>query len=203
MKFFTRVAVLFYVSLVMVVCCLVSLFLLNMVSLQDTFILLQVIYTDESLQTIVAGVVCVLLLINYLVYRGFSVNTRKEKIIAFDNPSGRVSVSLFALEDLVKRMLAKMSEVKEARSGITVSKKGLYVKIRITLCSEVNIPEITSRVQEMVKSKIQDTIGIDEPVNVAIYVGKIIPMNIKDKREDKEEEQEKLETNIPFQGYRA
>ena len=145
-----------------------------------------------------------MLLFNFLFYRLFSINARRERVIAFDNPSGRVSVALDALEELLRRMITKSPEIKEAKVALRASKKGLYVKIRMVLCAEVNIPEITSKVQELSRRKIQDIIGLDEPVNVTVYIGKILPDRVKEKRSSKKEEiEEKSETTIPFQGYRA
>ena len=109
-----------------------------------------------------------------------------------------------ALEELLRRMITKSPEIKEAKVALRASKKGLYVKIRMVLCAEVNIPEITSKVQELSRRKIQDIIGLDEPVNVTVYIGKILPDRVKEKRSSKKEEiEEKSETTIPFQGYRA
>jgi len=58
-------------------------------------------------------------------------------------------------------------------------------------------------VQTYTVKKIQDTIGIDETVNVAIYVGKILPEKIKQKQHSQEKQNDKPEPNIPFHGYRA
>jgi len=76
--------------------------------------------------------------------------------------------------------------------------------VKLILRAEGSIPEVTSRVQDSVKRKIQDTIGIDEPIDVAIYVGKILPDQGKEKRQSKKEDAPKEpEQNVPFQGYRA
>jgi len=77
------------------------------------------------------------------------------------------------------------------------------VTLRLSLCAEVNIPEITARVQETVKEKIQNIVGIDEPVTVMIYIGKIfVPATTKsDSRDAGGKGNDSL--NVPFQGYRA
>jgi uncharacterized alkaline shock family protein YloU len=144
-----------------------------------------------------------MLLLNYVFYRAFTVNIRKEKTIAFDNPAGRVSVSLWAIEDLVKRVVGRIPEIREVRSKISASKKGLLIKIKLILRAEESIPEVTSRVQELVKRKVQDTIGIEEPMEIAIFVGKILSDQGKDKFAQKEESKKGSDQNIPFQGYRA
>jgi len=147
---------------------------------------------------------CALLFLNFVFYRAFTVNIHKEKTIAFDNPAGRVSVSLVAIEELTKRIISRVSEVREVKSKISVSKKGLLIKIKLILRAEGSIPEVTSRVQELVKRKVQNTIGLDEPIEVAIYVGKILPDQGKEKQLPKKEgPQKEPQQNVPFQGYRA
>ena len=204
MKFLTRIAVLFYVTLIMFLSSFILLFVLNYIDMQNIVHLFTVIYYDEALRMAFAGGACALLFLNFIFYRAFTVNIHKEKTIAFDNPAGRVSVSLVAIEELTKRVISRTPEVREVKSKISVSKKGLQIKIKLILRAEGSIPEVTSRVQELVKRKIQDTIGLDEAIEVAIYVGKILPDQGKEKRPSKKEEpQKEPQRNVPFQGYRA
>lgn len=204
MKFLTRIAVLFYVTFVLFLSAFVLLFVLNYIEIQNVLNMLTIVYYDEAFRMVFALAACALLFLNYIFYRAFTVNIHREKTIAFDNPAGRVSVSLGAIEDLTKRIVSRISEVREVRSKISASKKGLQIKIKLILRAEGSIPEVTSRVQDLVKKKIQDTIGLDEPIEVAIFVGKILPDQGKEKHASKKEESEKKsEQNIPFQGYRA
>lgn len=203
MRFFTRIAVLFYVTLVMFLGTAIVLFVFNYLSFDQVSLYLRAIYTDQDLRFIFGIVGIVFLLLNFLFYKMFSVNVHKEKIIAFDNPSGRVSVSLIALEDLIKRLLFKMPEINEVKPSITASKKGLVVKLRVVFSAEVNIPESTSKVQEAVKRKVHDTIGLDEEVSVSVYVGKILSSTTKEKpAKIKPEESGTNDPEVPFRGYR-
>ena len=112
---------------------------------------------------------------------------------------------MVALEDLLKRVLIKLREVKEIRPFIFASKKGIDVSIRLVLVSDVNIPELTAKVQEISKKKIQDTVGLEEPITIEIYISKILSEKAKPKKPGDEEELEEdiPSTNIPFRGYRA
>lgn len=205
MNFFTRIAMLFYVTLVLVIGCFGLIIALNLADVDVIQQYMLFFYGDENLRIILGSVTGIILFMNFMFYQMFSVNTHKEKIIAFDNPSGRVSVSLYALEDLVKRMLTRLPEIKDVRAGIKATKKGLQIRARLVLKNEVNIPELTSKLQEMVKNKVHDTIGLDEPVNVAIYIGKILPDRAKEKQVTKEDlgEGDIKAPDVPFQGYRA
>jgi uncharacterized alkaline shock family protein YloU len=199
--FFRRLTVLFYVTIILFIGSFMALFSLNWINIDDLYAMTSMLYRDKDLRLIIGIVSGIILFCNFLFYQYFSVNVHRDKIIAFDNPSGRVSVSLTAMEDLVRRVLLRLNEVRDGKVRITASKKGLDVKIRLVMKSEVNIPELTARVQEKVRRKIQDTIGLEEAVNVAIYVGKILPERIKEK--PAEEQEQPPAPSVPFRGYRA
>lgn len=205
MKLIIRTAVLLYVVMVLFICVFTMFFVLNQLDLVKIFDLLNYVQYDENLQIIVASLVGYLVFMNYICYHQvLKANTDEKKVIAFDNPGGRVSVALIAIEDLIKRIIGRFSEVREVKSKVWASKKGLHIKIKLILRAEGSIPEVTSRVQDTVKRKIQDTIGIDEPIEVAIFVGKILSDQGREKHQHKKEDTKKeSEPNVPFQGYRA
>lgn len=204
MNLFTRAAILFYVTIILFLGCFAILYVLNVLSYKDIADLLYITYLDDNLRIAVGCVAAGLLFINFILYRQLDVNAHKEKIIAFDNPSGRVRVALVALEDLIRRTISRFPEVKESKVDIRASKRVLSVKIRLVLCSEVNIPELTSIVQETAKRKIQDIIGLDEPLNISVYISKILGDVVKDKKSGKKEDpEERPGVQVPFQGYRA
>ncbi len=204
MNLFTRAAILFYVTIILFLGCFAILYVLNVLSYKDIVDLLYITYLDDNLRIAVGCIAAGLLFINFILYRQLDVNAHKEKIIAFDNPSGRVRVALVALEDLIRRTISRFPEVKESKVDIRASKRILNVKIRMVLCSEVNIPELTSIVQETAKRKIQDIIGLDEPLNISVYISKILGDVVKEKRSGKKEDsEERSGVQVPFQGYRA
>ena len=204
MEFLKRIAILFYVTMVLFFSVFILLFVLNYIDIRHVQQLLAMIYTDEKLRIICAATSAGFLLFNYVFYRIFNVNSRRGGVIAFDNPSGRVNVSLQAIEDMIKRVINKTPEVKEVKSKISASKKGLAIKITLILRAEGSIPEITSRVQELVKKRVQEAIGLEEPIDVAIHVGKILSDGGVEKRPSRREDPPKeSQGNVPFPGYRA
>ena len=96
-----------------------------------------------------------------------------EKIIAFENPEGQVTVSLSAIEDFIKKSVRQMPEVKEMRSNVTASKKGINITCKATIYADSNIPETTERIQSIVKSKVHDMLGVEETINIKIHIIKI------------------------------
>ncbi len=203
MRLFTRFAILFYVAVISIVCGCIILFATRTIQLDEVFHYLILIYEDPVINLITIGSSLLVVLFSFLFARIVYGSQQKEKNIAFDNPSGRVSVSLGAVEDLVRRMIQKVEEVKEVRPSIIASKKGIEIESRLVLRSDVNIPQMTSRLQDMVKNKIQEILGIEESVHVRIHIVKIINEQPKAKAKKKiEEKKEEEEPAVPFQGYR-
>jgi uncharacterized alkaline shock family protein YloU len=117
-------------------------------------------------------------------------NLQREKTIAFDNPSGRVTISLSAIEDFIKRTSTNIPEVKELRASVTASKKGVHVKNRVVVYSDANIPEATERIQSVLKHKIQEMLGIEEAINIKVHIAKIASRETKESKTPKIEERE-------------
>ncbi len=199
MKLLTHLAVLFYVTIILFLGCFLLLFAFNAIDFPYLVKILKVSYTDHNLRIILGILGVVILVKNFIYAQAISDRKQREKTIAFDNPSGRVTVSLMAMEDLVRRVTLRSPEVKDIKTNIIATKRGLDVSARLTLQSDVNIPDITSNLQETIKRKIQDTIGLEEPVNVRIHVMKIAVDDLKAKISEKKT----AERSMPFQGYRA
>jgi uncharacterized alkaline shock family protein YloU len=123
---------------------------------------------------------------------------QREKTIAFSTSSGEVTIALSAVEDLIRRLSGIIPEIKELRPDVIATKKGIIADLRVVLRSEANIPELTSRLQEIVSSKIQEVLGVEEEIIIKIHVAKIISAEEKEK---KRKEIGKEEPTIPFSGY--
>ncbi len=89
MKLLKRLAVLFYVTMMLFLSSFILLFVLNFIEVRGVLSFLSIIYVDETLRILFAIISGVLLLINFIFYRTFTVNIRQGRTIAFDNPSGR------------------------------------------------------------------------------------------------------------------
>ena len=204
MRFWARLGLFFYMLIVWLLSFAIAIFVLHWpVGFQDIQDILWNVYNDDKLRVIFGAVALLLLIKNHFYSRAIIGVQQKEKNIAFNNPSGRVSVSLAAMEDLIRRLVARIPEVKEARPLVIKSSKGLDITVRLILNTETSIPEMTARLQDLIKRKIEDTIGIDEPVIVKIDVIKII-LEDRTKRNKNPKETANLDDpNVQFQGYRA
>jgi len=202
MRFFSTIGVLFYTLVLSMLGGLIIGFTLHLVKLEQVIVLLTTSYADVNLRIVVGLTGLLLIFISTSFAQLILGRFQKEKTIAFTNPSGQVSVSLSAVEDLVQRLAAHLPEVKEVRPDVVVNKKGIQVELRIVLKSEVNIPDFTLRMQEMIKGRVQDILGVEEEVNVRIHIAKIISKKDEKRRDEPEPPSSDSEhPTVPFKGY--
>ncbi len=206
MRFISRIATQFYILIMLFFSVATLFFVFQVIPLHDVSSFLEVAYSDNNLRLVIGGIAILLILINYIFATIISGNHLREKTIAFDNPSGRVTISLVALEDMLRRTILRMPEVKELRPNVVATKKGLFITVRLVRRSDVSIPEVTSRIQETIKRKIQDTVGLEETISVKIHVTRIVTsdeIRSKKPQEPKFFEDDIKTSNYPFRGYRA
>ncbi len=187
MRLFNTIAVLFYTLIFSVIGGLLIALSLHIFSPDAILNILTQIYQTNNLRLITGLTGLLLILINISVAQITIGRLQKEKTIAFENPFGRVTVSLSAIEDFIKRLAYKLTEIKEIRSNVIASKTGIEVAVRTVLYSDVNIPEATERIQNIIKSRLQDMLGIEETIIIKVHVSKIVG---REKSQSKKEEKE-------------
>ena len=115
-----------------------------------------------------------LILINISIAQLSMGKLQRHKTIAFENPHGEVTLSLSAIEDYIKKLTHKMPEIREVKSSISVGKSGLEVIAKAVLYSDVNIPEVTEKMQNAIRMRLEEMLGIEETVTIKVHVAKIV-----------------------------
>ena len=151
----TRLAIVFYVSIIWCTSLAVVLFELHVLEINTVEQILAVLYNDNKARAVVVIIACGIVFISILLEDLIYGRRRRERNIVFDNPGGPVAVSLAALEDLIKRLSMQVPEVKEIRPSVLAIKKGLDIDIKLVLRAETNIPDLTARLQDLVRRKIE------------------------------------------------
>ncbi len=196
MNIFKSLIILLYLALYLVIGGALIILALNIFSLDQIIEGVNFLYSDQNLKLAMGVIGIMFILIGILSAQISFGKMQREKTIAFENPDGQVVVSLTAIEDFIKRMVKEMPQVKELKSTVTAGKKGIDVISRATLFSDSNIPEITEKIQSMIKTKLLEMLGIEEAISIKIHVAKLLH------RGGKEEITEPKETSrhIPFRG---
>ncbi|MFC1753468.1 alkaline shock response membrane anchor protein AmaP [Thermoproteota archaeon] len=201
----SSIFIVFYIIVSVVVGMAFVGFSLHLIELEEVIFQVNQLHSSLNGRIALGATGASLVLLGFLFAQTVSSRREREKTIAFDNPSGQVTITLFAVEDLIRRLGLEMPEVKELRPDVVATKKrGLQVKIRLILKSAVNIPEFTTRLQDMVQHRIHETLGVDEEIAVTIHIAKILtkPEKIKQKSENSKKlpEIESQEIHAPYQG---
>lgn len=196
MRIFTVLGVIFYAGVIILVGISLVIFSLNLLQVQDISNLLSFAQVNNNLRIIIGLSGVLLILISLSFAQLILGRLQREKTIAFTTSTGEVTIALSAVEDLIRRLAGIIPEIKELRPDVIATKKGIIVDLRVVLKREANIPELTSRLQEITKSKIQEVLGVEEQITVKIHIAKIVGLEDKKKREF-----EKEEPTVPFSGY--
>jgi uncharacterized alkaline shock family protein YloU len=199
MKFITVLGIFFYTIISFIIGGFLIAFALDWLKVQDIYSILG--YMQLNLNSkIITGLAGFLLVIISVSFAQIILGRmEKEKTIAFNTPTGQVTIALAAVEDLIKRLTQNFSEIKELRPNVIASKKGVEVDLRVVLFSEVNIPELTTHLQDVIKTKIQGMLGIEEQITVKVHIAKIITYGEKKKIPAAPPSEETLP---PYSGYR-
>ena len=197
MKFILSLGIIFYTIVFFLIgACLIAI-ALNRLSPQDIYKLVEFMQLNLNSRIITGLIGALLIIINIGLGQLILGRIEKEKTIAFNTPTGQVTIALQAVEDLIKRLTQHFSEIKEMRPDVIASKRGVEVNLRVILQSEANIPDLTSHLQEMIKTRIQEMLGIEEQITVKVHIVKIITSEGKGKMPVSASE----ETIPPFSSY--
>jgi uncharacterized alkaline shock family protein YloU len=198
MRVFTVLGILFYTAVLVLIGIVLIIFSLNMLQPQDIASMIGYIEYSVNSRIIIGLSGTLLILISFSFAQLILGRLQREKTIAFTTSSGEVTIALSAVEDLIKRLTGIIPEIRELRPDVIATKKGIVVDLRVILKSEANIPELTARLQEITRTKIQEALGLEEQIIIRIHVTKIVFGEDKDR---KKRESEKQEPPIPFGGY--
>ncbi|MFA5007723.1 MAG: alkaline shock response membrane anchor protein AmaP [Candidatus Omnitrophota bacterium] len=99
---------------------------------------------------------------------------RRERAIVSESNYGKVSITLFAIEDMLRNMLETEKGFSHAKPKVCSGKRGVNVVIRGNLNSEVNFPTFTKEVQEKVREKLLNLFGEEKDIKVKIEIKKMI-----------------------------
>ena len=191
MRFFSKIIVFFYTLIFVIIGVCLIFIALHMEGRYDLSILINPLLDFANLY-IVVGLSGVLLILVTLSLANFSFKKfQAEKTIGYATNEGQVIISLGAIEDFIRRLTQQLPDVKELRSSVFVTRRGIEIESRVILWSTSNIPNITEKIQSVIQSQVQELLaGIDKAVIVNVYVIKITPRN--------QEKNKKSKPEIPF-----
>ena len=198
MRMFSVLGVLFYACVLILIGAGLIVFSFNLFRPEEINNIINYIMATFNARLIIGLSGFLLVLVSFSFAQLILGRFQREKTIAFTTASGEVTIALSAVEDLIKHLVFIIPEIKELRPDVIATKKGILVNLKVVLKSGASIPDVTARLQDATKTKIQEALGLEEDIIIRIHIIKIIAKEEKDK---KRKEIEKEEPNIPFSGY--
>lgn len=195
----TALSIMFYTIIFALLGSIAIAFATHLIDLNEFIQQLIFMYHDVRMRAVAGLSGIIFILLSFAAAQIITGKIQREKTIAFSNPNGQVTVTLSAVEDLIKRLANQLPELKDTKAIVRATKKGIDINLRVILRSETSIPDFTARLQDMISSKVQEVFGIDEPIVVKIHVAKIISSEDKSK---KKTEKETDDIPIPYQGIK-
>lgn len=144
----------------------------------------ELLFGTEFLASVIGGG---MLLLGLIVIFVAVQNVRPEQAISIQNPEGEVRITFGAIEELLKKASCRIEGIGELKPKVNAGKKGLEIYNRISVEAGASIPEITTRIQDVIKAQIKGVLGIDEIGTIRTYVNKIIT-----EETDKDEKNESI-----------
>jgi len=139
-----------------------------------------------------AGLLLIFLCLRYM--QASLRRLRRNKSITFESDEGKVSITLVAIEDMLKKMLEAKTEVSKIKPKVLLRKKGIEIIASGVLTTEVNLVEFTKEIQKQIKEKVHALLGEDKQVQVNLEIKKIALSKKDLATENKEPE-------VPFRNY--
>jgi len=174
MRIFNKIIVFFYTLIFSLIGGCLIIFAFHLAGRYDLSVPLEYIRNYPNLHWIILLSGILLILVS-LSLASFSFKRfQAEKTIGYATNGGQVIISLGAIEDFIRRLTQHLPEVKELRSEVFVTRRGIEIESRVILWSTSNIPDITEKIQSIIKGQVQNLLsGIEKPVLVNVHVTKI------------------------------
>ncbi|MBI5872924.1 MAG: alkaline shock response membrane anchor protein AmaP [Candidatus Omnitrophica bacterium] len=196
----TALSILFYTVVFAFIGTIAIAFAFHLIDLSDIIMKLGYLYDDTRMRLITGLSGILFIMLSFAASGVITGKIQREKTIAFSNPNGQVTITLSAVEDLIRRLANQLTEIRDAKAIVKATKKGIDIRMRVVLRSETNIPDFTARLQDLISGKIQEVFGIDEPIIVRIHVAKIATSEEKSKKKPEKTSVEDIQ--IPYSGMK-
>jgi len=135
---------------------------IHLVSLDDALKAVTELY-GEPLRSLQAGLMGFLFIFVGLSFAKFLIkNTRGDDALVFHGENGTITISVSAIEDLVRKVLRKFEVIKGAKIKTVIQEKTLSLRIKLVVWAGVLIPEVIREVQEEIRVRLEKMLGIPE-----------------------------------------
>jgi uncharacterized alkaline shock family protein YloU len=173
MIFFKKLGVLIYAILMLCAGLVLVLISANVISADQWNTVLNTAKENLYSQAALAAIGGIFVIIGITAPLRVGRKLNKNRLIAFQNPEGEVTISLSAIEDYVRKVAGTVSDIKDIRSRVSTGRRGINIVCDAAIYSGANIPEVTEKMQQVLKNKLSGMLGVEAKINVKMNISKI------------------------------
>ena len=147
---------------------------LRLFSLEDFFFKTNYLIYSSLINQIVLGLAGVLLifLAIYLIWQKAQIDKGNLSLVQ-KTSFGEIKISLGSIIRLALKVVKGMTEIMETRPEVNILKSGgINIDLHLSVKQDVNIPELSEKVQRKLKEYLLETSGI-ETKEIKIHIDKI------------------------------
>ncbi len=147
---------------------------LRLFSLESFFFKTNYLIYSSFINQIVLGLVGVLLifLAIYLIWQKTQIDKGNLSVVQ-KTSFGEIKISIGSIKRLALKVIKGMAEIRETRPEVNILKSGgINIDLHLSVKQDVNIPELSEKVQRKLKEYLLETSGI-ETKEIKIHIDKI------------------------------
>ncbi len=81
-------------------------------------------------------------------------------VVLAETSLGQVKVSFQAIESLVEKVVSQFNGIRDVKPRIITVPQGVGIQVRASVTPDVNLPEVSGEIQNRIKERIQEVMGI-------------------------------------------
>jgi len=106
--------------------------------------------------------------------------SNKDELFVVDSEYGRTSISVFAVEDLVKKVIKRYENVKRFKLKVAIQNKVLTITAVLVVWLGKPVADCIEEIQSEIKRKLITFVGLTkENMNIEIKVSKVVESKVK------------------------
>lgn len=148
---------------------------LRLFSLEIFFFKINYLIYSNLFNQIALGLIGALLifLVVYLIWQKVQINKGDLSVVQ-KTSFGEIKISIGSIKRLALKVVKGIGEITEARPEVNILKSGgINIDLHLSVKQDINIPEISEKVQRKLKEYLLETSGI-ETKEIKIHIDKII-----------------------------
>jgi len=131
---------------------------------------------DNPRGRIIAMVIGILLILTslILIFAHSKASLKDSKTISFDNPSGKVKISLSAIEDFIRKVALQIPGIHDMKPHAIARKNKIVIETKVVIWGSENLLNISQKAQEAIQSYLQEILGGEEKIQINMHVVKVL-----------------------------